>query len=369
MNKNISKRIKDIDVSGIRKIFELAKKIENPIKLNIGLPDFPINKTILKEAEKAMESGKNEYTSTTGIDELREKIAIDLNKTQKLNYTKDNILITSAGTGALSIAISLLLNPEDEIIVMDPSFVVYEPLIIQNYGIPVFVDVDEKFHLDLEKIKKAITKKTKAIIINSPNNPTGRVYKERELKKLAKIAKENDIVIISDEVYKSFIYNNLEHISVSRYYDNTLIVDSFSKTYSLTGWRVGYLAGPKDLIAQAIKIQQFNYVCPPTPFQYACLKAMDLDISKNIKEYEKRAEFIFNKLKDKYEVTKPEGAFYLYVKYPYDSKKFINDCLEQKLLVVPGISFSKVDKYFRISFATSISELNKAIKILRKLVK
>ncbi len=368
MNKNISKKIKNIDVSGIRKIFELAKKFKNPVKLNIGLPDFPVKKSILDAASNAMNKGLNEYTSSRGLDELREKIAQNISKTQGLKYAKENILITAAATGALSIAITTLTDPGDEIIVMDPSFVVYEPLILQNNGIPIIVPIGDDLHLDLEKIKNAITKKTKAIIINTPNNPTGIVYREEELKKIAEIAEKNDIILISDEVYKDFVYNGKEHVSVAKFYKNTFITDSFSKNYALTGWRIGHLAGPVELINQAMKVEQFNYVCPPTPLQYACIEAMDWDISENIKKYEKRADYFYNSLKDKYDISKPEGAFYLYIKYPYKSEKFIKDCLDKSLLVVPGEAFSKKNDYFRVSFATSDSDLKKSIEILNSLV-
>jgi aspartate/methionine/tyrosine aminotransferase len=235
INKKISNKIKNINISGIRKIYDLAKDFKNPIKLNIGLPDFAVKKSVIEAANKAMNDGLNEYTPTAGIDELREKIAKNLNTRENLDYTKENVIITSAGTGALSVAIASLVDIDDEVIIMDPNFVIYEPLVLQNNGIPVIVPMTKDFHLDFEKIEEAITEKTKAILINTPNNPTGKVYTESELKKLAKIAEKNNIIIISDEVYKDFVYEDKKHISISRFYKDTFIVDSFSKTYSITG--------------------------------------------------------------------------------------------------------------------------------------
>lgn len=367
MKDKISNRVKNMNVSGVRKMFEMASKMENPIDLSLGLPDFDVQEEIKKEAINAIKQGKNKYTPTTGINKLKEKISKKLNEKNNISLSPEQVIVTSSGSGALSIILTTLVNPNEEVMVFDPYFVAYKQLIYQCEGKPVFVKTNEDFSPDLEDMKEKITDKTKALIINSPNNPTGKVYNKETLQEIADISRKNDIIVISDEVYEEFCYEK-NHFSIGSIYENTITVNAFSKSNSMTGWRVGYCAGPKEIIQQAAKVQQFNFVCAPAPFQEAAVKAIDVDIKENVKEYKERRDLIYEGLKNEYEIVKPEGAFYAFIKYPYNPEEFIEDCIKENLLVVPGKIFSEENDYFRISFATGKEQLKKAIKTLKEII-
>ncbi|MFH1308224.1 MAG: aminotransferase class I/II-fold pyridoxal phosphate-dependent enzyme [archaeon] len=362
VSEMISKKVMKMDVSGVRRMFELASKLKNPIDLTIGLPDFDVPSEVKEEAIKAIREGKNRYTKTAGIDELKEKIIKKYEK-EKIDVKNEQIIITSAGSGALSIILTTIIEKDDEVLIFDPYFVSYKQLVIQNEGKPVFVNCNEDFSPDLEDLEKKITPKTKAIIINSPNNPTGKVYSENEMRKIAQIADKNKLLVISDEVYDEFCYD-FPYFRISKIYKNTATINAFSKSHAMTGWRVGYLIARKDIVEQAIKVQQYNFVCAPTPFQHAALKAMDISIKNKIKEYKKKRDIIYEGLKNNYKFEKPEGAFYAFIEYPYDSEKFMKRCLDNELLVVPGNVFSERNTHFRISFATSDETLKKAVEVL-----
>lgn len=357
-----------MNVSGVRKMFEMASKMKNPIDLSLGLPDFDVPDDVKKEAISSIKKGLNQYTQTTGIKELKQKILEKLRKENNIIAEEEQVIVTSAASGALSIVFTTIINEGDEIILFEPYFVAYKELIIQNGGVPVYARTKDDFSLDLEELKRKISNKTIAIVINSPNNPAGKVYTENELKNLAKIAAKYNLLIISDEIYEKFCYEK-KYFSIGSIYPNTLTINGFSKSHAMTGWRVGYVAGPKEIITEAIKVQQFNFVCAPTPFQYAAIKAFDSDITKHISEYKKKRDIIFNGLKKEYKIAKPEGAFYAFVKYPCNPEKFMENCIKNNLLVVPGSAFSQHNTHFRISFATKNENLQKAIEILNKIAK
>lgn len=363
----ISKKVQNMDVSGIRKMFEMAAKIKDPVSLSIGEPDFDIPENVKRKAIEAIEKGLNKYTPTTGIPELKNAIIDKLKKENDMIIEEDQLIVTSAASGALSIILTTLLERGDEIIIPDPYFVSYKYLALQNEATPVFVDTKKDFSLDLDKIKKAINGKTKAILINTPNNPAGKVYSEEELRKLAEIAAEDNITIISDEVYEKFAYDN-KHFSIGRVYQNTVTINGFSKSHAMTGSRVGYCVGPREIIQNAVKVQQCNFVCAPTPFQHAAVEALKTPVTKELKEYKERRDLVYEGLREKYDMIRPEGAFYAFIKYPYDGEKFIQDCIKKNLLVVPGKTFSEKDTHFRISFATSKETIKKGIDILNSFV-
>jgi len=364
----INKQVKAMNVSGVRKMFELASRMKNPIDLSLGLPDFDVPEVVKEEAIKSIKNGLNRYTSTTGIKELKQKILEKLKKENKIIADEEQIIVTSAVSGALSIIFTTIINEGDEIIVVEPYFVAYKELIIQNGGIPVYATTKEDFSLDLESLKSKINNKTKIIVINSPNNPSGKVYSKEELKKLANIARKSNILVISDEIYEKFCYDK-KHFSIGSIYQNTITINGFSKSHAMTGWRVGYVVGPKEIIQEAIKVQQFNFVCAPTPFQYAAIKALDCDVSDYVKKYEIKRNIIYKGLKKSYELIKPEGAFYAFIKYPYASEKFVNNCIKNNLLIVPGTAFSRSNTHFRISFANKDETLKKAVEILNRIAK
>jgi len=366
--KFISKKVNNMDVSGVRAMFEMASKIQNPINLTLGLPDFDVPEEIKQEAINHITQGNNQYTPTTGIPELKNKIKEKLKTKNNIIATEDQIIITSSVSGALSITLTTILNPEDEVILFDPYFVGYKQTIIQNQAIPIFVNLNKNFSINFEELKNKITKKTKAILINTPGNPTGYICTKQELEQLAEIAKQHELLIISDEIYEDFTYEK-KHFSIGSIYENTLTLNGFSKSCAMTGWRVGYLTGPQEIINACIKVQQFNFVCAPTPFQYAAIKALDIDLKPKVKEYKEKRDIIYNGLKNTYKLDKPEGAFYAFVKYPYNKEQFIKNCLKNNLLIVPGKVFSEKNTHFRISFANKNEILNKAIKILNQISK
>ncbi len=368
MEFKVNKNVSEMNISGVRKMFELASKMKNPIDLSLGLPDFDTPLIIKKEAIRSIKNGLNRYTPTGGIDNLKQKVIKKLKKENKIISNEEQVLITSAASGALSIIFTTIINKGDEIILIEPYFVAYKELIIQNGGIPIYSKTKKDFSLDLEDLKKKINNKTKAIVINSPNNPTGKVYDFGELKILSEIAKKKNILIISDEIYEKFCYEK-KHFSIGSIYSKTITINGFSKSHAMTGWRVGYVNGPKEIIQEAIKVQQFNFVCTPTPFQYAAIKALDINIKDYVKEYKIKRDIVYKGLKENYEFVKPEGAFYAFIKYPYFPGKFMKNCIKNNLLIVPGIAFSRNNTHFRISFANKNQTLKKAIKILNKISK
>jgi len=357
-----------MNVSGVRTMFEMASKMKNPIDLSLGMPDFDVPEEIKQEAIKAINQGFNKYASTTGIPELKEKIKNKLIQENNIDVELNEIIVTSAASGALSVILKTIINENDEIILFDPYFVSYKELIIQNSGKPIFVKTKKGFSPDLNDFEAKITKKTKAIIINSPNNPSGKVYDEEDLREIAEIAEKHNLLIISDEIYEKFCYEK-KHFSIGSIYKNTITINGFSKSCAMAGWRVGYCCGPKEIISDAVKVQQFNFVCAPTPFQYAAIRAFDVDISKHIEDYKTKRDIVYNGLKDNYKLMKPEGAFYAFIKYPYDKEKFVQDCINNCLLIVPGSVFSQNETHFRISFANKDEILKKAVEILNKLSK
>jgi len=362
----IADRMKHIDSSGIRKVFDLAKKMKDPVNLSIGLPDFDVPEEIKTEAIQAIQKGFNRYTLTQGTDELREAVGKKLRIER--GFSAEDILITSGVSGGIFLAFLACLNPGDEVIVPDPYFVMYKHLSKLLGAVPVYLDTYPSFVPTAEQIESKITNKTKLILINSPGNPTGVSLGARELKAIAEMADKKGVLILSDEIYSSFTYDE-PFDSVGRYYPNTLILDGFSKSSAMTGWRIGYAAGPKEVIQAMIKLQQFSFVCAPSFAQKAALKALDYDLSSHISAYRKKRDIIYEGLKDKYEIAKPGGAFYVFAKAPgNDGDEFAKKAIEKNLLVIPGSVFSERKSHFRISFAASDETLSRGLEILNQLI-
>lgn len=363
----ISKRIKKIESSGIRKIFDLAAKESDFVNLSIGQPDFDVPDDVKEKACYSIKSGFNKYTPSQGILELREKVADKLNKENNIKCTPDNIIVTAGTSGAIFLALNATLDINDEIILPDPYFVLYKQLINFIGAKPVLLNIYPDFKLNPDKLRELITKKTKAILVNSPNNPTGSIYSADELKEIAKIAEENKLTVISDEVYETFIYDG-KHYSIAQFYDDTITLNGFSKSLAMTGWRLGYLCAPAEYIKPIVKLQQYTFVCAPSFAQKAVAQTFDCCIGHKIKEYKNKRDLIYNGLKDKFNVIKPEGAFYIFPEAPgKDGDKFVEKCIKNKLLVVPGSAFSQRKTHFRISFAARNTEIEKGIEILNKI--
>ena len=363
----IAQRMSKLDSSGIRKVFDLAQKMQNPVNLSIGQPDFDVPEEIKAEAIKAIGSGANKYTVTQGIPELRDVLLKRLQKERGVNA--ENIMITSGVSGALTLALMVLVNPEDEVVIPDPAFVSYKHLTNFCGGKPVFVNTYPDFKLTAARIRPHITKKTKFLIINSPANPTGAMCTTQELKEIAELAKKHNLLVISDEIYHGYDYNH-EFDSIGRYHENTLILDGFSKSFAMTGWRMGYAAGPASIVSEMIKLQQYTFVCASSFAQYAVFKTMGIDLSKYIASYKKKRDLLYNGIKDKYQIVKPEGAFYLFPQVPWGTdEEFVTAAVQKNLLIIPGSVFSERNTHFRISYAASEETIKRGIDILNDLAK
>jgi aspartate aminotransferase/aminotransferase len=376
MEKLLADRTRQIDASGIRKVFALAEKLKDPINFSIGQPDFDVPEELKEEAIKAIKAGQNKYSQTAGDTLLKEKISELVKK--ETGWDRPAVLVTSGVSGGLLLAFMALVNPGDEVIVPDPYFVMYKHVVNMLGGKCIFVDSYPSFDLPVEKIGRAVgnrfdkltTKKTKLIIVNSPSNPTGAVYGKEQIKAVAEIAAEKKITILSDEIYNKFCYDG-ECPSVAEYYDRVLILQGFSKSYAMSGWRLGYAAASealKDVIEAMTKIQQYTFVCAPSPFQKAAIAALDYDVSSFVAAYRKKRDLIYNGLKDKFELVRPGGAFYAFVKSPTGTAtEFAEKAIANNVLIIPGNVFSERDTHFRISYATSDEKIKQGVEILRRL--
>jgi len=369
MKKIIADRTSKIDASGIRKVFALGATLKDPVNFSIGQPDFDVPEQLKDEAIKAIKAGQNKYSQTAGDNLLKEKIAEQVKN--EFGWQNPAILVTSGISGALLLAFMALVNPGDEVIIPDPYFVMYKHLINMLGGKCVFVDSYPDFKLPVEKIHQAITARTKLIILNSPCNPTGLVYSEQQIKALAEVAAEKDILVLTDEIYEKFCYDG-SCTSIADYHEKTLLLRGFSKSYAMTGWRLGFAAAPESLteiIEQMTKIQQYTFVCAPTPFQKAAIAALKFDVSDFINAYRKKRNLLYEGLKDKFELVKPGGAFYAFVKAPgtAGATQFVEKAIANNVLIIPGDVFSEKDTHFRISYATSDEKIEQGIEILRTL--
>jgi aspartate aminotransferase/aminotransferase len=364
----IADRMKKIDSSGIRKVFDLAAQIEDPINLSIGQPDFDVPDEIKEVAIQAIRDGFNRYTLTAGIPELREKIKHQLKEDKKRDF--EEVMITSGVSGGLLLALLVLLNPGEEIIIPDPYFVMYKHLVNLLGGVPKYLDTYPDFALDPQKLEKLITSKTKILILNSPSNPTGKVYSRQELEPVLEVARKHNLIVISDEIYDQFTYDE-PFFSPAEIYENLLLLGGFSKTFAMTGWRVGYAAGPREIVQEMIKLQQYTFVCAPSFAQKATLKALDLDISGYIGAYRKKRDIVYNGLKETFKLIKPGGAFYAFPQLPETMKtdvaQFVEKAIQEKVLIIPGNVFSEKNTGFRISFAAKDEDLERGVAILNDL--
>jgi aspartate aminotransferase/aminotransferase len=277
--------------------------------------------------------------------------------------------MASGTSGALILTMLVAIDPGDEVIFFDPYFVMYDATVKMAAGTPVIVDTYPDFRFDIQRLADAITPKTKAIIFNSPANPTGKVAVREEVKAVAELAAQRNVLLISDEIYSAFCYQ--EFVSPAEYNPQTLVLDGFSKTYGMPGWRVGYAHGPKELIEQMLKFQQYTFVCSPHVGQLGALAALDVDMSEQIASYKKRRDMIYDALKDDYEINKPEGAFYMLPKAPWGTAtEFVEKAItEYSMLIIPGNAFSRQDTHFRVSYSATEATLQRGIEAFKKLAK
>lgn len=385
MRNKKAERLKNIKSSGIRRLFALTQHTPGLINLGIGEPDFTPSEHVLEAAKQAMKEGKTHYTPSNGIPELLEALSKKFMREYGLLYNpEDEILVTVGATEAVSLALLALINPGDEVLIPDPGFVCYGPAVFIAGGTPVSMPMLENdgFKPDMETVTSLITKKSRVIILNSPNNPTGSVLTFDELAELAKLAAENDLIVLSDEVYEKILYDNAKHYSLATFpgmRERTVIVNSFSKTYAMTGFRVGYALGPRDLISAMLLVQQFIVACVDGPAQYAAAAALEGPqefVSEMVAEFDKRRRLVHRRLSEieGFSCSLPKGTFYAFpnVKaFKALSAEFSEFLLkEAKVIVTPGSSFGKHGEGFlRLSFATSYEKIDEALSRIEEAAK
>jgi aspartate aminotransferase len=364
----IAEKMKHIDASGIRRIWQLAATMKDPVNFSIGEPYFSAPAEMKAAAIAAIEENRNTYTLTAGIAPLREALGAAI--TAEFGWDKPTVLVTAGLSGALTLAYLATINPGDEVVMADPYFVIYKHMTNLAGGKCVFVDTYPDFRLDAQKVTAAITSRTKLLILNSPANPTGSVYSAAELQALADVARKHDLLVVSDEIYRDFSYDG-EAASIAKYYENTLVLRGYSKTYGVPGWRLGYVAAPEHLssvVDQMTTLQQYTFVCAPHPFQLAAVTALKCDMSEQIAAYRQKRDMIYEGLKGRFKLVRPAGAFYAFVEAPGgNGSAFVAEAIKNDVLVIPGGVFSQRDTHFRISYATGEEMIRKGIARLVKL--
>lgn len=361
----VANRMDRIDASGIRKAFAMGAQMENPINLSIGQPDYDVDEAVKREAIRKIEEGANSYTQTWGIDGLREACSEYYQKHYGVGL--ENVMVTSGVSGGLFLALMCTLNPGDEVLFGDPYFVMYKHLVNFLGGTGVPVDTYPDFKLTPDAVEAAITEKTKALIINSPSNPTGVTLNADELQALADVAKKHNLLVISDEIYEQLWYDG-DAASMAGRYENTLILNGFSKMAAMTGWRVGFASGPEDIIQSMNTVQQYSFVCAPSFAQHAAIVALQEDNSAKADAYRIKRDLVYEGLRDKFDVVKPGGAFYIFPAAPGgDGSAFVKRAIDANVLTIPGNVFSERNTHFRISIAAPDDTLREGVEILNAL--
>ena len=383
MSIPISKTIQDIKPSGIRKFFDIVSEMKDAISLGVGEPDFDTPWHIRDEGIYAFEKGKTFYTSNSGLKDLRIEISNYIKRKQNIKYNPDGeILVTVGGSEAIDIGLRAMINKDDEVIIPQPSYVSYEPCARLAGAKPVIIDLkaENEFRLTAKELENAITDKTKVLILPYPNNPTGAIMEKNDLEKIAKVIKEKDIFVISDEIYSELTYSETPHVSIASLEgmkDRTLLINGFSKAYAMTGWRLGYACGPKELLTQMTKIHQYCIMCAPTISQYAAIEALkngDEDVKTMKMSYNQRRRFLLNAFKEmELECFEPFGAFYVFPcikEFGMTSEEFATKFLEEEhVAAVPGTAFGNSGEGFlRISYAYSLETLKIAMERLAKFI-
>ena len=382
MRNPLSEKITSIKPSGIRKFFDIVTTMEGAISLGVGEPDFETPYFIREEAIYSLEKGRTFYTSNSGLKELREEI--DKYLQRKLNISYDpmtEIIVTVGGSEGIDIALRAMLDNGDEVLIPQPSYVSYEPCVILAGGQPVIIELksDNDFKLTKEQVLEKITEKTKLLVMPFPNNPTGSIMTYEELEEIAKICIEKDIFVLSDEIYCELTYTG-KHASIAQVpgmKERTIVINGFSKSYAMTGWRLGYACGPEMIIKQMTKIHQFAIMCAPTTSQYAAVLALrdgDLDVEKMRESYNQRRRYLINRFNEiGMDCFEAEGAFYVFPsikKFGLSSEEFATRLLmEEKVAIVPGTAFGDCGEGFmRISYAYSLERLKEALDRIERFV-
>ena len=379
----LSQTVQEIAPSGIRKFFDLLDDLKGVTALTVGQPDFVTPWHIREKAIESLEQGRTYYTSNAGLLPLREEIANYMQRRFHLTYNpKDEIIVTVGGSEAIDIAVRACVNPGDEVIVPLPSFVCYGPIVSMAGGVPVYLPLkaENDFKLTAEELASVITPKTKMVVLPFPNNPTGSILTEEELKPIADLLRDTNILVLSDEIYAELTYGR-QHVSIANFpgmQERTIIASGFSKAYAMTGWRMGYTLAPREITTQMYKIHQYAIMCAPTASQYAAIEAMqngDEDVAYMRDEYDRRRKLIVKGLRDiGIPCFEPEGAFYVFPeigKFGLTSEDFCTRLLyENNVAIVPGTAFGACGEGFaRISYAYSVRHITTALEKMEEFVK
>lgn len=382
MRNPLSGTIVQIKPSGIRKFFDIVSEMKDAISLGVGEPDFETPWHIRDEGIYSLEKGRTFYTSNAGLKELKIEICNYLKRRYDLSYHYENeVLVTVGGSEAIDIAMRAMVNPGDEVLIPQPSYVSYEPCALLTGAKPVIINLkhENQFRLTAQELEEAITEKTKLLVLPFPNNPTGAIMERKDLEEIAEVIKKHDIFVISDEIYSELCYTD-QHVSIANIegmQERTILINGFSKSYAMTGWRLGYACGPKEIIEQMTKIHQFCIMCAPTTSQYAAVEALkngDEDVQNMREAYNQRRRYLVHAFKEMgLECFEPFGAFYMFPcikEFGMTSDEFATRFLmEEKVAVVPGTAFGDCGEGFiRISYAYSLDNLKLAIGRLQHFV-
>ena len=375
MRNPLAEKIVALKPSGIRKFFDIVNEMDDAISLGVGEPDFDTPWHIRDEGIYSLEKGRTFYTSNAGLKELKEEICNYLKRKQGVTYDPtDEVLVTVGGSEAIDIGLRAVLNPGEEVLIPQPSYVSYEPCVIMAGGVPVIIELkgENEFRLTAQELEDAITDKTKVLVLPFPNNPTGAIMERKDLEAIAEVIRKHDIIVMSDEIYAELTYKE-KHVSIVEIegmQERTILINGFSKAYAMTGWRLGYACGPKAIIEQMIKIHQFAIMCAPTTSQYAAVEALkngDGDVEEMRTAYNQRRRYLMNAFREmNLECFEPFGAFYVFPcikEFGMTSEEFAGRFLEEeKVAVVPGTAFGDCGEgYLRISYAYSLDNLKVAI--------
>ena len=381
-DKLIAKKCREMKPSGIRKFFDLANAMEGVISLGVGEPDFQTPWNVRHAAITALEKGKTKYTANSGLSELRNAISAKTERDTGVHYDPGSeIIVTVGGSEGIDIAIRSLIDPGDEVLVVEPCFVCYSPIVSLCGGVPVPITTraEDRFRLTAEQLKAAITPKTKVLILPFPNNPTGAVMEKEDLEAVAEVLRGTDILVLTDEIYSALTYG-IKHFSIIQLpgmRERTIYVNGFSKAYSMTGWRLGYICAPEPLVKQMLKIHQYGIMSSPTISQYAAIEALeecDADVEKMRREYDQRRRYLVNALNSiGLDCFEPQGAFYVFPSIKstgLSSEEFCEKLLyEHSVAVVPGNAFGECGEgYIRISYAYSIAHIKTAVQRIKEFV-
>ena len=381
MRNPLSEKVVALKPSGIRRFFDVASEMEDVISLGVGEPDIDTPWHIREEGIYSLEKGRTFYTSNAGLVELREELCAYLKRRFQLSYEKNQIIITVGGSEAIDICARAMLDPGDEVIIPEPCFVSYAPCVTLAGGVPVTISLQEKnqFKLTKEELLAAITDKTKLVVLPFPNNPTGAIMTKEDLAEIVPVIIEHDLYVMSDEIYSELSYMG-NHVSIASFpgmAERTIVVNGFSKSYAMTGWRLGYAAGPEAIIKQMVKIHQYAIMCAPTSSQYAAVEAVrngDSDVESMRESYNERRRFLVKALNEMgMPCFEPFGAFYVFPnisRFGMTSEEFATRLLkEQRIAVVPGTAFGDCGEGFlRISYAYSIEDLKRALERIEKFI-